>query len=77
MTSAEVSARPRRLGSVRSPALHLWVQRDDVEHQEDAGERDVIEQVAQVDDAALDALEAAACAERAQDFAQLRGRRSP
>ena len=45
-----------------------------VEHQEDAGQRQVVDQVAQVDHAALDALEAAARAQRAQDVAERRPR---
>ena len=60
-TSAEVIARPAPLWArLLARGSSACLQREDVQRQEDAGQRDVVEQVAQVDHAALDALEAAA-----------------
>ena len=60
------TVRPRALA--RAPALA--VQREHVEHQKDAGQREVVEQVAQVYHTSLDGFEAAAGADGPQNLAE-------
>ena len=54
---------------VSATAPALAIQRQNVASQEKDGERKVVDQIAQIDDAALNALEAAARAELTQQVA--------